>query len=241
MTRHLTNIITKAMLEKDASLTKKVCRERMEVVFGEQVEENKTFVNEEVGRIMAASRDLSEPELGAQLDSYVAVLSEEVEGVRAADVRASEAPTPNKLDALYRSLHTSMVVLPESDAAVARIKEMVSGSHAAGHDDHSLVVEKVFEIKLSPEACGGRRTGATRCSGRARRATTLWTRVCLSTRPRLPLPPHPPCNASSARPAGRSEEKAAPLPSISTFSTITPRRGRGTWCRWQPPSKPSKP
>ena len=45
-------MIAKAVQEKDTTLTKKVCRERLEVVFGELVAENKGFVNEEVGRIL---------------------------------------------------------------------------------------------------------------------------------------------------------------------------------------------
>ena len=45
-------MIAKAVQEKDTTLTKKVCRERLAEVFGERVTENKAFVNEEVGRIL---------------------------------------------------------------------------------------------------------------------------------------------------------------------------------------------
>jgi hypothetical protein len=45
-------VIAKAVQEKDTTLTKKVCRERLAEVFGERVTENKAFVNEEVGRIL---------------------------------------------------------------------------------------------------------------------------------------------------------------------------------------------
>ncbi|KAJ1468192.1 hypothetical protein T484DRAFT_1920692 [Baffinella frigidus] len=82
MTRHLTHVISQAVLEKDATLTKKVCRERLGEVFGDRVAENKAFVNEEVGRIVGAAQAMSEPDLGAQLDNFAAVSIEEVEGVR---------------------------------------------------------------------------------------------------------------------------------------------------------------
>ena len=48
LTQHLTHIISRAVFEKDGSLTKKVCRERLGEVFGELVADNKPFVNDEV-------------------------------------------------------------------------------------------------------------------------------------------------------------------------------------------------
>ena len=39
-------------------------------MFGDRVAANKAFVNEEVGRIIAAAQEMSEPDLGAQLDDF---------------------------------------------------------------------------------------------------------------------------------------------------------------------------
>jgi len=72
---------------------------------------------------------MEEEALGAQLENFAVVQPEELEAassIPAAESAPSKSLGPNKLDALYRALHTSIKLLPEGDAAVARIKQMVS-------------------------------------------------------------------------------------------------------------------
>ena len=83
MTKHLTKIISKAVLEKDQTLTKRVCRERLAEVFADKVEEHKAFVNEEVGRIVGICNSMEEPALSAMLEAHDYVTKEEVDGVHA--------------------------------------------------------------------------------------------------------------------------------------------------------------
>ncbi|KAJ1468906.1 hypothetical protein T484DRAFT_1754799 [Baffinella frigidus] len=56
MTVHLTNVIHKAALRKDETLTRTKCRESLKEMFGDRVEANRAFVNEEVDRIVDSMR-----------------------------------------------------------------------------------------------------------------------------------------------------------------------------------------
>ena len=73
---------------------------------------------------------MEEEELGAQMENFPAVQPEELveaaKNIPAAQSAPGKSVGPNKLDALYRALHTSIKLLPETDAAVTRIKQMVS-------------------------------------------------------------------------------------------------------------------
>ena len=79
MTRQLEKMVAVAVQEKDASLTKKVCRERLAEVFGEaRVEEHKAHIAAEVVRMVTEFRELEAEALGKIVEESQGVTEEEV-------------------------------------------------------------------------------------------------------------------------------------------------------------------
>jgi len=95
-------MIAVAVQEKDASLTKKVCRERLAEVFGEaRVEEHKAHIAAEVLRMVTEFRELEEDALGKIVEESQGVTEEEVAALDsrpAADSESSGKEDPTDSD-----------------------------------------------------------------------------------------------------------------------------------------------
>ena len=79
LTQQLEKLISVAVKDKDASLTKKKCREMLALLFGEQrVEEHKEHISAEVMRIMSELRQLEEEALVEFVQACHGVTEEEV-------------------------------------------------------------------------------------------------------------------------------------------------------------------
>ena len=92
MTRQLEKMVAVAVQEKDASLTKKVCRERLAEVFGEaRVEEHKAHIAAEVVRMVTEFRELEAEALGKIVEESQGVTEEEVAALDARPAADSES------------------------------------------------------------------------------------------------------------------------------------------------------
>jgi hypothetical protein len=79
LTQQLEKLVSVAVKDKDASLTKKKCREMLALLFGEQrVEEHKEHISAEVMRIMSELRQLEEEALVEFVQACRGVTEEEV-------------------------------------------------------------------------------------------------------------------------------------------------------------------
>jgi hypothetical protein len=106
MTQHLKKLIAVAVQEKDASLTKKKCRELLAVLFGEsRVEEHKAHIGEEVVRMVTEFRELEEDALAKIVEESRAVTEEEVKALdNPPAAESSEEEDVGKEDEAHRKM-----------------------------------------------------------------------------------------------------------------------------------------
>ena len=93
MTQHLQLLVTVAVRDKDASLTKKKCREMLVPIFGEaRVKKHKEHINLEVTRLVGEYREMEAEALAEVIEGCRAVTEEEVKAMDEPAAAGSDNP-----------------------------------------------------------------------------------------------------------------------------------------------------
>lgn len=84
ISRHLSYVVGKGVLESDSGLTKKSCKKALAAIFGDEtVEDSKTFISEEIVRIIAECQELMQSDkLQEFIDSNPPVAAHEALSVK---------------------------------------------------------------------------------------------------------------------------------------------------------------
>ena len=111
LTQQLEKLISVAVKDNDASLTKKKCREMLALLFGEQrVEEQKEHISAEVSRLVPEYRQMEEEALVALVEGLRGVTKEEIEALdEDPDIDHHEASEPGSKDKDLKKLKSKKV------------------------------------------------------------------------------------------------------------------------------------